>query len=93
MIRKCTEADVAAVGEFYDRVVLWLDARVNYPKWIYKEYPSEISVREMTSRGEQYLWEEDDKIIAAFVLNKDPQGNYDRGNWKRKLPLGSYMIV
>ncbi len=93
MIRKCTEADVAAVGEFYDKVVLWLDARVNYPKWIYKEYPSEISAREMTSRGEQYLWEEGDKIIAAFVLNKDPQGNYDRGNWKQKLPLGSYMIV
>ncbi|MBP5738044.1 MAG: hypothetical protein J6X38_03055, partial [Abditibacteriota bacterium] len=54
-IRKCTEADVTAVGAFYDKVVLWLDAHVNYPKWIYKEYPSEISVRDMTSRGEQYM--------------------------------------
>ena len=92
-IRKCTEADVTAVGAFYDKVVLWLDARVNYPKWIYKEYPSEISVRDMTSRGEQYMCTEGDKIIAAFVLNKDPQGNYDRGNWKQSLPPGSYMVT
>ena len=33
-IRKCVESDIAAAGEFYDSVVRWLDAHINYPRWI-----------------------------------------------------------
>ena len=54
-IHRCTESDIRSTGAFYDRVVLWLDDHVNYPKWIYGVYPSETSVREATWAGDQYI--------------------------------------
>ena len=85
VIRKCLEQDIAETGAFYDRVVRWLDQHINYPKWIYKVYPSTGYVRETTEAGEQYICTEDDRIIGAFALNADPQGAYDRGAWKQDL--------
>ena len=33
------------------------------------------------------------KIVGAFVLNADPQGNYRKGNWSQELPDGAYMVL
>lgn len=93
IIRECREDDIVATGAFYDEVVLWLDRHVNYPKWIYRVYPSKESVRQRTAAGQQYICLEGDKIIGAFVLNADPQGSYQKGQWKKNLPEGSYMVL
>ena len=93
LIRKCKTEDIAATGEFYDRVVEYLDSHINYPKWTYKEYPSECYARTMTAEGHQYIGEEDGKITAAFVLNQDPEGDYHKGRWSRHLHYGEYMVV
>ena len=93
LIRKCLNKDITAAGKFYDRVVEYLDAHINYPKWQYKIYPNEDYVRQMTEEGVQYLCEEDGKIIGAFVLNTDPQGDYDKASWGADLPLGSYLVI
>ena len=92
-IRKCRDEDVPAVGRFYDRVVEWLDGHVNYPKWTYKVYPSEISARAQTRAGAQYVCLDGETIVAAFVLNADPEGDYAKGRWERELPEGSYLVV
>ena len=93
IIRKCEEQDIEAVGQFYDKVVLYLDAHINYPKWRYKDYPSVNSVRGMTHEGSQYLVESSGTVIGAFVFNEDPQGDYSKGSWKVDLPSGSYMVI
>ncbi len=92
-IRRCKTKDITAVGEFYDRVVEYLDSHINYPKWTYKEYPSEGYARAMTTEGYQYFGEKDGKIIAAFVLNQDPEGDYHKGRWSRQLQKGEFMVV
>lgn len=92
-IRKCREEDIPEAGRFYDRVVEWLDQHINYPKWTYKEYPSETSVRNQTRDGGQYLCLEDGKIVGAFVLNDDPEGSYWKGRWERELAEGSYLVI
>ena len=93
IIRKCKEEDIKSAGAFYDMIVEWLDLHINYPKWMYKVYPSEESVRLMVDEGSQYLCLADGKIVAAFVLNTDPQGNYKKGLWTRDLPEGSYLVL
>ena len=93
IIRKSTEKDLVSLGAFYDEVVLWLDNHINYPKWMYKEYPTESSVRTQTEAGSQYICLDGDKIVGAFVLNTDPQGNYQKGNWEKNIPDGQYMIL
>ncbi len=92
IIRLCCKEDIKAVGEFYDRVVQYLCEHINYPKWVYKEYPSEDSVREMTEAGSQFVCVEQDRIVGAFVLNDDPQGAYENAVWSRQLPKGRYMV-
>ena len=92
-IRKGSEEDIARIGQFYDDVVFWLNDHVNYPRWIYKVYPSESSVRNMVNAGCQYICEEGESILAAFALNSEAQGNYQKGNWSLDLPDGSYMVI
>ena len=92
-IRKGSEEEIARIGQFYDDVVLWLNDHVNYPRWIYKVYPSESSVRDMVNSGCQYICEDEDSILAAFALNSEAQGDYQKGNWSLDLPDGSYMVI
>lgn len=92
IIRRCTEADIVQVGQFYDRVVRYLCENVNYPKWEYKVYPSEEYVRKMTQVQQQFICRDNDTIVGAFVLNDDPQGKYENAKWRSELTQGEYMV-
>ena len=92
-IRKCRQDDIVSAGAFYDDVVSYLDAHINYPKWMYRDYPSEDYARAMTEDGSQYICLSGDRIVGAFVLNMDPQGNYDKGSWSMALKSGEYMVI
>lgn len=92
-IRKALKSEAAQIGAFYDKVVLWLDLHINYPKWIYGVYPSEGSVRKAVNDGEQYICTERGAIIGAFILNADPGGSYQKGSWKKDIPDGAYAVV
>lgn len=91
-IRKCTEEDITRVGEFYDEVVKYLCENINYPKWTYKEYPSEGFARSATAAGSQFLCVDNGIVVGAFVLNDDPQGEYENAVWSRELGRGEYMV-
>ena len=92
-IRKCLESEIDITGEFYDRVVRWLDNSVNYPRWISHVYPSAETVKAMTKEGAQYICTVVEKIIGAFALNTNPQGCYWKEQWKNPLPDGSFMVL
>ena len=92
-IRKCTQADIARTGRFYDSVVLWLDEHVNYPRWIYGVYPSESSVRTMAEAGAQYICVNGETILGAFALSTEPQGSYRKARWSRELADGSFAVL
>ena len=91
-IRLCEENDIIEVGKFYDNVVLHLCETVNYPKWEYKKYPSESSVREKVKIQQQFVCIYNEHIVGAFVLNDDPQGKYENASWKAKMERGEYMV-
>lgn len=91
-IKKCNTSDIASVGRFYDDVVKFLCEHINYPKWVYKEYPSEKSAMEMTEKGHQFMCCDKDMIVGAFVLNDDPQGKYENAVWSMQLAEGEYMV-
>lgn len=91
-INQCKEENIVQLGEFYDRAVLYLCENINYPKWEYKVYPSEESVRKMTQVRQQYICFDHDMIVGAFVLNDDPQGKYENAEWSRELARGEYMV-
>ena len=92
-IRKCRQEEIVAAGEFYDGIVEYLDSHVNYPLWIYKVYPSLDFAREMTKEGSLYICISDERIVAAFSLDNNPDGNYSKCKWKRDLSEDSYMVL
>ncbi len=92
IVKLCETNDISEVGKFYDKVVLYLCETTNYPKWEYKVYPSELSVREKVSENQQYVCMDEDNIVGAFVLNDDPQGKYENADWTVELVQGEYMV-
>ena len=92
-IRRCRDSEIKEAGLFYDRVILWLNDHINYPRWIFGTYPSEQSVRRMMESRSQYLCIKDSAIIGAFALSEEPQGDYQSAPWKHPLPIGSYLVL
>ena len=92
-IFKCTMENLDNVTEFYDKVTEYLEKNINYPKWTHKEYPSRESVVQAIGDGSQYACEDNGRIIGAFVLNDDPQGDYSAGDWKEQLDRGEFLVI
>lgn len=92
-IQKCSSANAEAVGKFYDNVVLYLTKHINYPKWRYQDYPSSASTAEAIRLGEQFMCVLDGNVVGAFILNTNPQGNYDYGDWQETLQPGDFLVI
>ncbi len=92
-IRLCKSKDIEATGVFYDRVVLWLENHVNYPKWEYKVYPSRQFVEDTVKAETLYICTDGEEIVGAFVLNDDPQGDYRKGDWTKDLDEGKFLVI
>lgn len=80
-------------GEFYDRVTEYLERHINYPKWEHGVYPSRISAEKAIEAGELYSCVDNDKIVGIYVLNDNPQGYYDAGEWEKDLNTGEYLVI
>lgn len=92
-IVRCTAENTAETAAFYDRVVEYLDNNINYPRWTRGDYPSEKSVKKAINAGEQYAVTENGRILGAFILNTDPQGDYSKGCWSIDLNDGDYYVI
>lgn len=90
---RCTESDFERVTAFYAKVTAYLEAHVNYPKWTCGVYPGPESVRAGIDAGSQYACEENGEIIGAFVMDDDPRGAYERGEWKVPLSEGEFYVL
>lgn len=90
---KCEICHLDALTELYDKVTAYLESHVNYPKWTPGVYPGRASVESAIRQGVQYGCFEDEKAIGAFILNKDPQGNYEVGEWRTNAQEGEYLVI
>ena len=87
----CDESNLQELTEFYKQEVLYLDKTINYPLWIYGEYPSESTIKQCIQNKHQYAFRENGKIIGAFVLNEDPAGKYENANIE--FNRGEYLVI
>ncbi len=92
-IIKCVMNDLKAVANLYNKVVLYLTNTKNYPKWEYGVYPSSHSVKDAISNNVQYMCIEDGMVLGAFILNDNPQGAYECGDWHSDLKNGEYLVI
>lgn len=92
-IRKAKKEDWEGTAQFYDRVTAYLAQNINYPKWIPGEYPGKGSTHAAIEEGCQYLCVDGTRIVGAFILNENPQGDYCAGSWGLDLEEGEYLVI
>lgn len=92
-IIKCDESHLDTLITFYNEVVDYLNSTVNYCRWVRDGYPARKSISRAITKGTQYLCLCGGKAVGAFILNDDPMGDYDKGNWKQNLNEGEYMVI
>lgn len=90
--RICNMNDLDSVAAFYEEVVEYLEANINYPKWT-KDYPNRESVKEAIKNRTQYICLDNDEIVGAVVYNTDPGGDYKSVNWSKNIEQGKYHII
>ncbi len=81
------------VTELYDKVTLYLEQNINYPKWTYQVYPRRDSVKLAIEQGVQYMCMDEEKVVGAFIFNDNPQGTYEKGQWQIQAQQGEYMVI
>ena len=89
----CTTEHLDSAAAFYDAVTAYLAAHINYPKWTHGAYPARESIRAAIGKGSQYLCMDGDRAVGGFVLNNDPEGAYEYGDWQIALEKGDYMVI
>lgn len=89
---KCTNKQLAAVCKMYTQSVRALEENINYPKWS-NEHPSKEYITESISQGNLFACVENGVILGATVLNENPEGNYELGDWKVSLERGEYLVI
>lgn len=92
-ITKCEMCHLEALTELYDKVTAYLVENVNYPKWTKGVYPGKASIQTAIQNHVQYACFEGNKAIGAFILNEDPQGNYEVGEWQTDAQEGEYLVI
>lgn len=92
-IIKCELCHLDALTELYDNVTAHLVSHINYPKWTPGIYPGRESIETAIMQGVQYGCFEGEKAVGAFILNEDPQGDYEAGEWITDAVEGEYLVI
>lgn len=92
-IFKCTAENLDSVSQFYDKVIRYLEGTINYPKWVYGQYPSRESVKQAIEEKVQYACCDGERVVGAFIMNDNPQGDYSAGEWQTELDEGAYLVI
>ena len=73
-IRKCTVAEAAAVGKFYDATIKFMDEHgVNHPKWLYKIFPTTEYAVDAARAGTQFICADGENILGGVRPERRPR--------------------
>lgn len=89
---KCDESYTDELSVLYQKIVSYLEEHINYPKWN-RSYPSRNTVINAIRQGSLYACLKDGKAVGAVILNEDPGGDFDDGEWTKPARLGEYLVI
>lgn len=83
MIRKAVPSDAPAVAALYDEAHDDAERTVNYgaPSWKKGVYPTLRTAEEAIREGSLFLYEREDGIIGAFIMNSRQNSDYAQIDW------------
>ena len=81
------------VVDFYHRLITEMQPYPCHPTWIIGIYPGDEYLKQLTESGQVFLGLENDRIVAAMVLNNLPNNGYDTVHWQVAAPDDKVTIL
>lgn len=81
MIRKATIEDIDAISAIYEHIHAEEAAGKSVIGWIKGVYPTRKTAADSVERGDMYVLCDDDKVIAAAIINRNQVDVYKNGSW------------
>ena len=76
------EYEYKKVIDFYHDLITEMQVYPHHPTWIIGTYPDDDYLKQLTVNGQVYLGLENDRTVAAMVLNNLPNDGYGTVSWQ-----------
>lgn len=86
IIRRALQKDFEELMNFYEKMCKHLGQMKFLPNGNRGGFPSEEMVSAAIAGNEQYVGIEDDRIVAAYIINHDCDSTYDSVKWQITVP-------
>ena len=87
------ENEYPQVIDFYHRLITEMQPYPHHPTWIIGTYPRDDYLRQLTESGQVFLGLENGHIVAAMVLNNQPNEGYETVPWQVSAEAAEATIV
>ena len=93
MIRKATYEDVSAVALLYEKAIDYEDSHVKYTSWQKGVYPTADTARLGLKNDSLYVFEQNEKIVAAVILDTKQPPEYKKIEWNVDVAYNRALVV
>ena len=93
MIRKAQEADIDSIEEIYNRIHDGEEKGLTTIGWIRNVYPIRKTAEDALGRGDLFVMEEENQIVASAVINQIQVDVYKNADWKRDASESEVMVL
>ena len=92
-IREAVYGDFQELVEFYAKMCKVLGEKAFLPEGDKGGFPSESMISSAINQHSQFVGVEDNKIIAAYIMNHDCDKAYDKVKWNIDVERNEVMIL
>ena len=94
IFRKANEDDIDIVNELYNSIHEYNENNNNYPGWARGVYPTIDTAKDGIRDGGLFLvFDEEDKLIASFILRHNGEEGYSFVDWKVELKEEEVYVI
>ncbi len=92
-VEEVTTSELDEISKFYDQIVDEVVSVGNLPRWKKGVYPARDYLEKAITDKTLFSVRHEGKIIAAFTLSLDADGDYSVGRWSKNLKYGEYFVI
>ncbi len=93
MIREATKEDIAGIAKIYGHIIEKEEEKVLSIGWQKGVYPTADTAQSALEKGELFVMEEDNNIVASAIINQTQVPEYKNCNWEFKASDEEVMVL
>ena len=92
-IRKATKKDLNSIEEIYNRIHDLEESGSVTIGWIRGVYPVRRTAEDSLARGDLFVMEDDNTIVATAIINQIQVPDYAKARWKHEAEDDEVMVL